>query len=322
MKKHFLTNSKSERGITKLNSNAFTLIELLAIIVILAIIAVITVPIILNIIENSRKGVASDSAYGYKDSVNKSYIAELQNHNKLKLNDTYTVTNGTLSGGNFGDEGITSLPVSVSGQIPSSGILRYSNNVLNAGCLAIGDYRVTFDISGKVNEAEKGDCSNYTLPSDNSILTMAEMCPGCVFAIHEIDTNDKRQGIDTVTNAKEDYRELNRYTFFGYVLDENTNIIQKTFACAIHDTKPFCFEATKDSTKQAENIALLNQIFQVENPDDGYGNIVYEDDYVYIFMNPLSGGGYYITIESPDVGYIDMVVSNDSNPITSGHWSS
>ena len=46
--------------------NAFTLIELLAIIVILAIIAVITVPIILNIIENSRKGAAKDSAYGYK----------------------------------------------------------------------------------------------------------------------------------------------------------------------------------------------------------------------------------------------------------------
>ena len=46
--------------------NAFTLIELLAIIVILAIIALITVPIILNIIENSRKGAAQDSAYGYK----------------------------------------------------------------------------------------------------------------------------------------------------------------------------------------------------------------------------------------------------------------
>ena len=47
--------------------NGFTLIELLAIIVILAIIAVITVPIILNIIDNSRRGAAKDSAYGYKD---------------------------------------------------------------------------------------------------------------------------------------------------------------------------------------------------------------------------------------------------------------
>ena len=63
------------------NKKGFTLIELLAIIVILAIIAVITVPIILNIIENSKMGAATDSAYGFKDAVNKSYLT------KLSLND-------------------------------------------------------------------------------------------------------------------------------------------------------------------------------------------------------------------------------------------
>ena len=51
----------------KKKTKGFTLIELLAIIVILAIIAVITVPIILNVIDNSKKGAAKDSAYGYKD---------------------------------------------------------------------------------------------------------------------------------------------------------------------------------------------------------------------------------------------------------------
>ena len=45
----------------KMNRKGFTLIELLAIIVILAIIAVITVPIILNIIDNARKGAASNA---------------------------------------------------------------------------------------------------------------------------------------------------------------------------------------------------------------------------------------------------------------------
>jgi len=50
------------------NKKGFTLIELLAIIVILAIIAVITVPIILNIIENARKGAAFDSVYGITDT--------------------------------------------------------------------------------------------------------------------------------------------------------------------------------------------------------------------------------------------------------------
>ena len=58
-----------------MNKKGFTLIELLAIIVILAIIAVITVPIILNIIENSKNGAAQDSAYGFKDAVEKYYVA-------------------------------------------------------------------------------------------------------------------------------------------------------------------------------------------------------------------------------------------------------
>ena len=76
--------------------NGFTLIELLAIIVILAIIAVITVPIILDIIDNSKKGAASDSAYGYKDAVNKWYIQELSTNHSFMMNNQYTVDDGKL----------------------------------------------------------------------------------------------------------------------------------------------------------------------------------------------------------------------------------
>ena len=172
MKKHLLTNSY-DRGITKQKRNAFTLIELLAIIVILAIIAVITVPIILNIIENSRKGAATDSAYGYKDSVNKFYIAELQNHNKLKLDGTYTVkSDGSLEPTEdntfgFGDsEYGNSLEVQVSGTIPSSGTLTYENNALKSGYLVIGNYRVTFNQDGTVT-TEKNTSSSSS-EQDNS----------------------------------------------------------------------------------------------------------------------------------------------------------
>ena len=163
---------------TKKRKKAFTLIELLAIIVILAIIAVITVPIILNIIENSRKGAATDSAYGYKDAVNKYYVTELSDNNNLKLEGEYTVSNGSLTG-KF--EGSTSeqktVPISVSGDKPSSGKLRYANNVLNAGCLVIGDYKISFGTDGKVNGTVKGDCEDYEFPiigsqtSNNPYLT-------------------------------------------------------------------------------------------------------------------------------------------------------
>ena len=148
-----------------LNKNAFTLIELLAIIVILAIIAVITVPIILNIIENSKKGAATDSAYGYKDAVNKYYVTELSKleNRDLVLQGEYTVkANGVLDG-----SGISNKEIPVSGDKPSSGKLRYSNNVLNAGCLVIGDYSVIFE-GGNTTSTTKGDCSDYEFPSENS----------------------------------------------------------------------------------------------------------------------------------------------------------
>lgn len=47
----------------------FTLIELLAVIVILAVIALIATPIIMNVINDSKKGAAKDSAFGYIKAV-------------------------------------------------------------------------------------------------------------------------------------------------------------------------------------------------------------------------------------------------------------
>ena len=130
--------------------NGFTLIELLAIIVILAIIAVITVPIILNIIENSRRGAASDSAYGYKDAVNKWYISKLQEDNGYTLSGNYTVSDGKLN----------NIDIPLSGDKPANGTLTYSNNVLIGGCLTIGEYKITFDSKGSISDTVKGECES------------------------------------------------------------------------------------------------------------------------------------------------------------------
>ena len=54
----------------KINKNrGFTLIELLAVIVVLAIIALIAVPMILGVVEKSRKSAAKSSALGYIEAI-------------------------------------------------------------------------------------------------------------------------------------------------------------------------------------------------------------------------------------------------------------
>ena len=148
----------------KNKKHGFTLIELLAIIVILAIIAVITVPIILNIIEDSKKGSVQDSAYGYKDAVEKNYLTNLLDNSTSKLNGTYMISDGEFNG----DE------VNLSGTKPTKGYLIYENNKLTTGCLEFDGYKSIYS-GDKFNSAEKGECELTTLYfSFDSTATMGK----------------------------------------------------------------------------------------------------------------------------------------------------
>lgn len=55
----------------------FTLIELLAVIVILAIIALIVTPMILGVIDSTKKGAVENSTYGYIDAIEKSDLQDM-----------------------------------------------------------------------------------------------------------------------------------------------------------------------------------------------------------------------------------------------------
>ena len=64
----------------KKNKNAFTLIELLAVIVILAVILVISIPRILDVIETSKKDSFKNSAQLIADSAEKKYVTNKLNN--------------------------------------------------------------------------------------------------------------------------------------------------------------------------------------------------------------------------------------------------
>ena len=142
----------------------FTLIELLAIIVILAIIAVITVPIILNIIDNSKKGAVIDSAYGYKDAIQNYYMSKSTN------NASEEVPTGTYS--------VSDLPedFKVSGETPTDGWIQLEKGKVVAYSLQFSDYVVTKEVNSEPtaekngtlapnpisNKLQTGDTINYS----------------------------------------------------------------------------------------------------------------------------------------------------------------
>ena len=125
--------------------NGFTLIELLAILVILAIIAVITIPKINKVINESKQNAARNSAYGYKDAIEKWEAS--QQEDDIYLNGNYTITNGKLD----------NYTIPITGSAPSSGYLTYEDDDLISGCLVINGYEAIYQ-NGKFTSTRKGNC--------------------------------------------------------------------------------------------------------------------------------------------------------------------
>lgn len=131
----------------KKNKKGFTLIELLAIIVILAIIAVITVPIILNVIDESKRGSVKNSVLGYEDSIRQYYGNMIITDPDFEFHGTYKVKNGVLSQNGVDYE------INFTGEVPTSGELTYEEGVLKSGYLVYGEYKAT--INGENIEVTK-----------------------------------------------------------------------------------------------------------------------------------------------------------------------
>ena len=185
--------------------NGFTLIELLAIIVILAIIAVITVPIILNIIENSKMGAAKDSAYGYKDSVNKWYVS------KLTEDPNYVLNDGTYS--------VSELGATVEGKQPGSNSwVTISKTNVTDGCLQFDEYKVEIT-NGEVGEASVGECEGVSVFMGTYVPPVdTDTHKGIVY----LDPTDLSNTCDS-TNYSSVPGETKSGCMKFYIFDENEN---------------------------------------------------------------------------------------------------
>ena len=122
--------------------NAFTLIELLAVIVVLAIIALIATPIVMNTIKNAKKGAAERSADSYIRQV-ETAVAEARLDNKIVPDGTYQIDEeGNLTGTGLPDG---KLKIEMNGNKPTSGTITISNGeVENSSTMTIGDYSLVY----------------------------------------------------------------------------------------------------------------------------------------------------------------------------------
>ena len=147
----------------KTNKKGFTLIELLAVIVILAIIALITVPVVIKIIDNAKRGAAEDSTYGVLKSAQ--YYWALKNNDLSVANNEVTFTcnssgvcSGTVQKSTTGTDGtITTTDETVTldleGTKPSAGTIKIKNGKYTITGLKFGDYTCS-----KAEDATKVTC--------------------------------------------------------------------------------------------------------------------------------------------------------------------
>ncbi len=128
-----------------MKKKGFTLIELLAVIVILAIIALIATPMIMDVIEKSKRGAAIDSAYGYLEALEQYIIMQdMQEYEvKIESDKIYQVESDTTYNEieNVSENYLNNL-LSFKGQAPTDGYVELEQSKMVYGELDINGYHV------------------------------------------------------------------------------------------------------------------------------------------------------------------------------------
>ncbi len=126
------------------SNKGFTLIELLAVIVILAIIALITVPVVINIINNAKKGAAEDSTYGVIEAAKLFWVSNQASAGFESENPTIVFTYDS-EGSKWKVTGPTGCALigeelEVGGTKPNAGTITITSGTVSITGLKYGDY--------------------------------------------------------------------------------------------------------------------------------------------------------------------------------------
>ena len=254
--------------------NAFTLIELLAVIIIIGVIAVIIIPKINDALESSKKGAAQTSALNYVKAVDTYYMNKKMNKEKISLDGTYVINdNGELY------NATNTYKIEYTGGVLKNGKLTYNKDEFISGCLTINGYKIDIN-ENKETTIEKGECQEISL----SVPTIAS-CPGCKFIYttdnYAIEGSDAAADYSTNMPTEQDGLTDNYTTligegghpyFLGLIESTTTSgTIGRAFACGVKDGTYFCIEGTTDGSKDSKNRDLLVEVYGEYDNDKNLG---------------------------------------------------
>ena len=161
-----------------MRKKGFTLIELLAVIVILAIIALISVPLILNVIADSKKGAFKSTAYGIIEAAELEYAQSILKGNKQAV--TFTYTDGVET------SSVNGINLNYKGTKPKNGTVSINSSGEIAIAIHDGKYCAKKDYDEErvtISEKNKDECKIVIPPivyQDETGAPIPELADGMI----------------------------------------------------------------------------------------------------------------------------------------------
>ena len=247
----------------------FTLLELLAVIIILAIIALIATPIVMRVIENSKKAAAERGAENYVRAVETQALA-LRGQGTI-LEGTYGInSNGNLCPNNAASCGENEIKIEMNGTKPSSGsVVILNGKVVASGAnntsttLTIGDYTATI--------AENGSATATKNESGASTSRYYHWGTGNIsggLPTTNIDTN--LSNINT-----------NGHPFYLAFDSEDGETIDAAYVCFLRNNTEYCIQGDDGETTFSDNQNILDTAFPSCSLFEGTYNCSADDLSVY-----------------------------------------
>ena len=200
-----------------MKKNAFTLIELLAVIVILAIIALIATPIVLNIINDTKESAQLRSAEFYLDAVEQAIMRKnMSSVGMFKPNKC-----DIQSDGNLECEGYSKpIKVEVSGEVPKGGFIKFDNG-------KIGQIKLIMEDDKNIIKNSKGE-----LEIDTS-LNIIEVNATYTW----VEDGDVGSGIFTLSECFDESKFLDKSNYRMTISDANNTITYDLMSTKYIDTE-------------------------------------------------------------------------------------